>query len=67
MGIIHSIIRWVLCWRGSVEELMLIFCWAHMLAPESRGRIAVLSGLARSIQRKPRFTGTALCSTGSQE
>ena len=39
MGIIHSIMRWVLCCRGSVDGCMAIFCWIHMVAPASAGRI----------------------------
>lgn len=61
MGIIQSIIRWVLCCFGSVVGSMAIFCWTHMLAPASTGstgRPKRVSGRARSIHRNVRSTGT---------
>ncbi len=53
-GIIHSIMRWVDCWRGSAFGITLIFCMTHMEAP-TRNAITGgkdVSGRARSSQRK---------------
>lgn len=37
MGIIHNIIRFIDCWRGSPPCSMVIFCCTHMLPPTRMG------------------------------
>ncbi len=59
IGIIHSIIRCVLCWLGSALGIMDIFCCTHMVTPDRTGSTKVGSFSPKSSQRKARSTGAA--------
>jgi hypothetical protein len=51
-GIIHSIMFWLDCCRGSMEGVMVIFCWTQVDAATSTGRMKLVgSGSARLNQR----------------
>ena len=64
-GINQSIIAWLPACLGSVDGCMVIFCWTHVEA-KTRAGMSALRGLplmdgfsARSIHRKPEFSGAA--------
>ncbi len=58
-GIIHSIMVWLPCWRGSVDGVMVIFCWTQVVTNTSRGIGRVRgSGSDRSNQRNWGARGT---------
>ena len=60
-GISHNIIIWLVDWRGSVDGVMVIFCWSHVETKTSTGMtILVGSGSERSIQRKAALMGAAV-------
>ena len=61
-GIIHSIIVWLDCCRGSVDGVMVIFCWTQVETNTSKGTTSKVtrSGLsAKFIPRKPESIGAA--------
>ena len=59
-GIIHSIIIWFDCCRGSGDGMMVIFCWTHVVTNTNAGmRTGDGSGTDRSIHRKWGFKGAA--------
>ena len=63
MGIIHSIMVWLDCCRGSMEGVVVIFCWSHVEAPTISG-IMNSSGVGLAARSKPRkcwFKGAAAC------
>ena len=62
MGIIHNIMVWLDCCRGSGDGICVIFCCTHVVTATSTG-ITTLdgSGWLKSIHRNPLFTGTAAC------
>ncbi len=58
-GIIHSIMVWLPCWRGSVDGVMVIFCWTQVVTNTSMGMGKVHgSGSDRSNQRNLGSRGT---------
>jgi hypothetical protein len=60
MGIIHSIIFWLDCCLGSMEGVMVIFCWTQVDAATSTGRTKLVgSGSARLNQRNLSCRGAA--------
>ena len=59
-GIIHSIIVWLPCCRGSVDGVMVIFCWTQVEINTRIGiKILVGSGSAKSSHRKVEARGAA--------
>ena len=67
-GIIHSIMLLVEDCLGSAVGIIVIFCWAHVVAPTSMGIIkGDGSGLARSIPRKLLLIGTDPSANGLKE
>ena len=63
MGIIHSIMLWVDCCRGSMEGVVVIFCCTQVDAPTSSGMMNS-SGVGLAARFKPRkfwFKGAAAC------
>ena len=59
-GIIHSIMVWLPCCRGSVDGVMVIFCWTQVVTNTNRGMGKVSgSDLAKSNQRNLESSGTA--------
>ena len=59
-GIIHSIMVWFDCCRGSADGMMVIFCWTQVVTNTSAGMmIGEGSGTDRSIHRKWGFMGAA--------
>ena len=73
MGNIQTIMRWVDAWVGSALRTCIMRCCTNMVTPDSATRPSprILRSLdgstARSMPKKPRPTGTAESSTGSQE
>lgn len=68
IGIIHSIMLLVWACLGSAEGIMVIFCWAQVVAATIRGStMGEGSGSARSIHRKWLLNGTMVSPTGFQE
>ena len=62
MGIIHSIMVWLDCWRGSGDGIIVIFCCTQVEAATSRGKtIGDGSGSPRLSQRNWSFRGAAEC------
>ena len=60
-GISHSIIIWLVDWRGSVDGVMVIFCWSHVETKTRTGTTTLDgSGSDRSIQRKAALRGAAV-------
>ena len=60
-GISHSIIIWLVDCRGSVDGVMVIFCWSQVETKTSTGMTTLLgSGSERSIQRKVALSGAAV-------
>ena len=58
MGIIHSIIVWLDCCRGSIDGVMVIFCWTQVeLATSMGNKNLVGSGSARFIHKNWLFSG----------
>lgn len=61
IGIIHSIIFWLDCCRGSTVGVMVIFCCTQVEAATSSGTmITERSGSARSNHKNLSFTGAAV-------
>ena len=60
MGIIQSIMLFMLFWRGSPAGVVTIFCCTHMLTPTRTGRTGIVAGWARFIPRKSPLRGTIL-------
>lgn len=59
-GIIHSIMFWLVCCRGSAWGSMVIFCWTQLVTNTSTGMTTLVgSGLERSSQKKPAPSGAA--------
>ena len=59
-GIIHSIMVWLPCCRGSAAGIMVIFCWTQVEVNTSTGMITLVgSGSARSSHRKLESRGAA--------
>ncbi len=59
-GIIHSIMAWLDCWRGSADGVMVNFCWTQVEANTNAGKMILLgSGSPKSIQRKVASRGAA--------
>ncbi len=58
-GIIQSIIRPCVCWAGSLLVGVTIFCWSHIVPPTRTGSTRLLSGTAKSSQRKRLSSGTS--------
>ena len=58
-GIIHSIMVWLPCCRGSVDGVMVIFCWIQVVTNTNTG-IGKVSGSdsAKSNQRNWASKGT---------
>ncbi len=68
IGIIHSIMLLVWACLGSAEGIMVIFCWAQVVAATIRGStMGDGSGSARSIHQKWLLKGTMVAPTGFQE
>ena len=60
MGIIHSIMVWLDCCRGSGDGVMVIFCWTQVEAATRMGRITGDgSGSPRLSHRKLSLNGAA--------
>ena len=60
MGIIHNIIVWLDCWRGSGDGICVIFCCTQVVTATSTGMTTGDgSGWLRSSQRNVLLTGTA--------
>ncbi len=60
-GISHSIIIWFVDWRGSVEGVMVIFCWSQVETKTSTGMTTLVgSGSDRSIHKKLAPSGAAV-------
>ena len=59
-GINQSIMTWLPLWRGSVDGVIIIFCWIQVDTNTNTGIIRLVgSGSAKSSQRKPEFSGAA--------
>lgn len=59
-GISQSIIAWLPDCRGSLDGIMVIFCWTQVDAKTSTGMIRLVgSDLARSSHKKPESKGAA--------
>ena len=51
-GIIHNIMFWLDCCLGSMEGVMVIFCWTQVDAATNTGKMKLVgSGSARLNQR----------------
>ena len=60
MGIIHSIMVWLDCCRGSGDGVMVIFCWTQVEAATRMGRMTGEgSGSPRLSHRKLSLNGAA--------
>jgi len=60
MGIIHSIMFWLDCCRGSMEGIMVIFCWTQVEAATNIGKTKLVgSGSARFMPKKLLLSGAA--------
>ena len=60
-GISHSIIIWLVDCRGSVDGVMVIFCWSHVDTKTSTGKTTLVgSGSDRSIHRNEALRGAAV-------
>ena len=60
IGIIHSIMVWLDCCFGSIEGVMVIFCWTQVEAATSTGNINLVgSGSARFMPRNSLLRGAA--------
>ena len=60
-GISHSIIIWFVDCRGSVDGVMVIFCWSQVETKTSTGMMTLDgSGSDRSIHRKVALSGAAV-------
>ena len=60
-GISHSIIIWLVDWRGSVDGVIVIFCWSHVETKTSTGTTTFVgSGSERSIHRNAALSGAAV-------
>lgn len=60
-GISHSIIIWLVDCRGSVDGVMVIFCWSHVETKTSTGiTMFVGSGSDRSIHRNVALSGATV-------
>lgn len=66
-GIIHSIIRFVDCCRGSAVGIVVIFWSTHIDTPTRTGSTGVGSRPARSSHRKELFSGINSLALGSHE
>ena len=66
-GIIQSIIRFVDSCLASAAGIVVIFCISHIDPPTSTGSTGVLSGRARSSQRKELSRGMTSWTIGSHE
>lgn len=63
-GIIHSIMVWFDCCRGSADGMMVIFCWTQVDMNTNAGiMIGEGSGTDRSIHRKWGSMGAAAKAT----
>ncbi len=63
-GIIHSIMVWFDCCRGSADGMMVIFCWTQVVTNTKAGiNIGEGSGTDRSIHRNWGFMGAAAKAT----
>ena len=61
-GIIHSIIVWLDCCRGSVDGVMVNFCCTHVDTKTSTGIATMLTedgGAPKSTPRNPESNGAA--------
>jgi hypothetical protein len=59
-GIIHSIMFWLDCCRGSAWGSMVIFCWTQEVTKTSTGRTTLVeSGLERSSHKNLASSGAA--------
>ena len=66
-GIIHNIMRLVDACRSSMAGIVVIFCWAQVVAATKMGMMkGEGSGSARFIHRNPLFRGTVSWTGGSQ-
>ena len=63
MGNIQSIMRCVLCCRGSMVGIVAIFCWTHM-DPPTRIVTTKLTGLTRLPTKAARSTVRNMLSMG---
>ena len=60
-GISHSIIIWFVDCRGSVDGVMVIFCWSQVETKTSTGMTTLVgSGSDKSIHRKAALSGAAV-------
>ena len=60
-GISHSIIIWLVDCRGSVDGVIVIFCWSQVDTNTSTGMMTLVgSGSERSIHRKEALSGAAV-------
>ena len=60
-GISHSIIIWLVDWRGSVDGVIVIFCWSQVETNTSTGMMTFVgSGSDRSIHRNDALSGAAV-------
>ena len=59
-GIIHSIMAWLDCCRGSADEVVVNFCWTQVETNTNAGKIILLgSGSPKSSQRNVASRGAA--------
>ena len=60
-GISHSIIIWLVDWRGSVDGVIVIFCCSQVETKTSTGMTTLEgSGSERSIHRNDALNGAAV-------